>query len=287
MIKAVSFDFWFTISSINNEGDTKINDVRQKGLEQLFKHYGIPFVSKDIIPKMLEAKRNIIQRKKDEGFIDFSSRHYQLPYVLEYMIPEMPTYLSRSNPILKNDFVNSFCDIVTKALLSHIPPLVPNVSSAIQHVKNQGLKLGIVSNTGLTEGNTLREVLDHYELLQYFDETLFSDEVELMKPNPKFFQKLADKLDLEPSEIIHVGDTIFADIVGARKAGLHEGVLYLGVFDDNYQYRNLEEDFKEYQPRYVIDDYADFPNVLNAILKGDSSFCKINNKNIKKRLKLD
>ena len=198
--------------------------------------------------------------KKDKGFfIDFSSRHIQIPYILEYMSPEMPTYLSKSKPNLKEKLLDEFSEIITLALLKFIPPMIQNVDTAINYVKNHGLKAGIVSNTGLTKGKTLRKILDHYEILNQFNSILFSDEVELMKPNPKMFKILAEQLKLEPSEIVHVGDTIFADIVGARKAGLHEGIVFLGAFDDQYQYRNLENDFEEFKPRYVIDDYRDFP----------------------------
>jgi putative hydrolase of the HAD superfamily len=284
MIKAVSFDFWFTIVTIDPELDNKVNEVRKAGLEKLFQHYGIPIEPEEIIPKMLKAKKNIIQMKKDQGFIDFSSRHIQIPYLLEYMSPEMPTYLSRSKPILKEKLLDSFSEIVTKALLSHKPPIIPNVKQAIEYIKDQGMKVGIVSNTGLTNGKTLRKVLEYYEILQNFDAILFSDEVELMKPNPKMFQILTKKLDLNPDEIIHVGDTIFADIVGARKAGFSEGILFLGGFDDNYQYRKLEKDYNEFKPQYIIDDYRDFPDVMKAIKEQKKSFYKIHNDKIRNRL---
>ena len=108
-----------------------------------------------------------------------------------------------------------------------------------------------------------------------------------MKPNPKMFKILVENLQVESLEVIHVGDTIFADIVGARKAEFHEGILFLGAFDDQYQNRNLENDFDEFKPCFVIDDYNDFPAVLRAIHKGEQSFMKIHNKMLRKRLNID
>lgn len=284
MIRAVSFDFWFTIVTTDKEGDNRVNEIRKDGLEKLFVHYGIPIESDQIIPKMLQAKEKIIQIKKDQGFVDFSSRHVQIPYLFEFLSPEIPLYLSRSKPILKEKLLDEFSVIVTQALLSHKPPLISNIKVAIEYVKQQGLKAGIVSNTGLTMGKSLRNILDDYEILHHFDSIIFSDEVELMKPNPKIFQILATQLDVYPSEIIHVGDTIFADIVGARKAGFHEGILFLGAFDDFYQSRNLEEDFRKFSPRYVIDDFQDFPEVLDAIFAEKPFYRKIHNKKLRKRL---
>ena len=287
MIKAVSFDFWFTITSITPENDMKVNEIRKKGLVKLFKEYGITMKAEEIIPKLYQAKKNIIKMKKEQGYVDFSSRHIQIPYLLEFMSSEMPLYLSRSKPILKERLLDSFSEIVTTALLSHLPLLIPNVNQAIEHVKDLDLKLGIVSNTGLTKGKSLRKILEYYNVLHHFDSIIFSDEVELMKPNPKMFKILVDELKLEPSEIVHVGDTIYADIVGARKAGLHEGIVFLGAFDDQYQYRNLEKDFEEFKPRYIIDDYRDFPELLSAIASGKPSFLKVRNPDIRKRLKLE
>jgi FMN phosphatase YigB (HAD superfamily) len=286
MIKAVSFDFWLTLVTIDKEIDARVNQVRKNGIERLFNHYGIPIDPEQIIPKMLHAKKNIIQNKKEQGFVDFSSRDIQIPYVFEHMAPEIPLTISRAKPILKEHVLDSFFEIITRSLLKHKPPLIQNVDLAIKYVKENGLKAGIVSNTGLTNGNTLREVLEYYNLLHYFDSTQFSDEAELMKPNPKFFQVLADDLGLKSSEILHVGDTIYADINGSREAGYHEGILFLGAFDDEYQYRNLEEDYQYYKPKYIIDDYRDFPKVFAAIQEGRSEFIIIHNQIMKHRLGL-
>jgi FMN phosphatase YigB (HAD superfamily) len=287
MIKAVSFDFWFTIISTDQKMDDEVNETRREGLEKLFKHYGIPINSEEIIPKMQQAKKNIIKMKNEQDYIDFSSRDIQIPYILEFMSPEIPVFLTRAKPILKKKLLDSVSEIITEALLSHNPPLIPFIEKTVLYVKDQGFQLGIVSNTGLTKGKSLKKILEHYKILHHFDSTIFSDEVELMKPNPKIFQSLSKDLEIAPSEIIHVGDTIFTDIVGARKAGFHEGILFLGAYDNNYQYRNLENDFEKFNPRYIIDDYQDFPEVLTAIMHGKSNFLKIRNQNTRKRLKLD
>ncbi len=287
MIKAVSFDFWFTIASINKDMDKEINETRKKGLNSLFERYRIPIQSEEIIPSLLEAKNQIMRMKKEQGDIDFSNRHVEVPIIFEFMAPETLIYLSRFKPLLKEKLLDEFSDIVSNALISNRPPMIPNVDKAIEYVKIKGFKAGIISNTGLTGGKSLRRIINQYNILHFFDETAFSDEVGLQKPNPKIFENLASKLNIDVSEILHVGDTIFADIVGARNAGLQEGILYLGAFDDNYQERKLEEDFLEFNPRYVIDDYRDFPEVMNAIAHGKTSYLKIHNKKIRNRLQLE
>ncbi len=71
---------------------------------------------------------------------------------------------------------------------------------------------------------TLRKVLKHLDIAQYFDFQLYSDEAGLSKPNPAFFQlmlaEVAKLKTIELTEILHIGDNPKADIWGAEMAGI-------------------------------------------------------------------
>ena len=54
----------------------------------------------------------------------------------------------------------------------------------------------------------------------HFPVLVSSERARAMKPNPAIFQLLAGELGIKPSSILHVGDSPFADVVGAREAGL-------------------------------------------------------------------
>jgi len=287
MIKAVSFDVWFTIIYTNPIMDQQVNEIRKRGLIKLFEQYKVPIKSNEIISILNSAKKAIIKEKMEQGYIDFSNRDVQIPRVLNYMLSNIDSAHIKYDSKQNINMIDSFFTIITNAFVKLNPLLVPKIKQAIRYVRDQHLKMGIISNTGLTGGESLRKILIRYNLLQFFETTIFSDEAEALKPNPKIFDLISTKFNLNPSEIVHIGDTIDTDIAGARKSGFHEGILFLGVYDDRYQSRPLEEAFREYHPRYVIDDYTDFPSVLDAINKGKHTFRVIHNKKLRQRLNLN
>ena len=50
---------------------------------------------------------------------------------------------------------------------------------------------------------------------------LFSCDIGLKKPDPKIYQKIADALDINPSQILMVGDNIRADVNGPKSTGMN------------------------------------------------------------------
>jgi HAD superfamily hydrolase (TIGR01549 family) len=67
----------------------------------------------------------------------------------------------------------------------------------------------------------VRSVLEHYNLQGYFEFLIISGEIEISKPHPQIFQTALDKLGINPSEMVHIGDDFHADIKGARDLGIH------------------------------------------------------------------
>lgn len=86
--------------------------------------------------------------------------------------------------------------------------------------------ISLLSNTGFIKGLTLRKILKHLKIDQLLDFQLYSDEVRMSKPNPKFFKLMIDTIDrnrhlsLSPEEIIHIGDNPIADLKGANSVGI-------------------------------------------------------------------
>ncbi|MBI4233759.1 MAG: HAD family hydrolase [Chloroflexi bacterium] len=100
------------------------------------------------------------------------------------------------------------------------PNLAPGVPEVLVSLRGQGLHLGLISNTGVTPGSVLRELLRRRGILDYFDALTFSDEVGLSKPAIGIFLMTLERLGVAPGETAHVGDHPRADIFGAQRAGL-------------------------------------------------------------------
>ncbi len=99
--------------------------------------------------------------------------------------------------------------------------LAPNAEECIRRLKDAGVRIGIVCDVGMTASPTLRERLDMFGVLRYFDHWSFSDEVGCFKPWPAVFEHALSGLGVDdPSGAAHVGDSRRTDVAGAQAMGM-------------------------------------------------------------------
>jgi putative hydrolase of the HAD superfamily len=110
-----------------------------------------------------------------------------------------------------------------------------DTSDVLRALKQSGFVLGLVSNRD-TELDTLTT---HYGFRHYFDFTLSGGQARSFKPDPGIFMRaLAMAGDLEPADVVYVGDNYYADVVGARNVGM-DAILIdpRDIFRDMYDKR--------------------------------------------------
>jgi HAD superfamily hydrolase (TIGR01549 family) len=133
--------------------------------------------------------------------------------------------------------------------LDPLPDPMPYVRTAVEAMKAQGYRLGVICNTGMAGGRVLREVLRRHGLLDFFDVTVFSNEFGVSKPHPSIFEHTLEALGgVSPAEALHVGDLEELDVEGARRAGLHSA-LYAPEADG----RAVQTDAE-----FVVTDWREF-----------------------------
>ena len=64
-----------------------------------------------------------------------------------------------------------------------------------------------------------REKLEKLDITKYFEEIIVSGEIGHHKPSPKIFNEMTQRMGVDPSEIIYIGNDYWKDIVGANGAG--------------------------------------------------------------------
>jgi HAD superfamily hydrolase (TIGR01549 family) len=89
----------------------------------------------------------------------------------------------------------------------------------LDELRGQGLKLGLVSNTG----RNLDEFVSHHRL--EVDAALGSGAFGRTKPHPTIFRAVLERLEVEPSGAAMVGDSPEDDVEGARAAGIERAFL--------------------------------------------------------------
>ncbi len=106
----------------------------------------------------------------------------------------------------------------------------PDVAPALAALRDRGLRLVVVSNAN----GRLRHLFDRVDLTKWFDHVLDSHEWGVEKPDPRLFQLALEESRADAANTVHVGDLYHVDVMGARAAGLREGVLFdqAGLYDD-------------------------------------------------------
>jgi len=107
------------------------------------------------------------------------------------------------------------------------PHLVGGVADVLPAVASR-YRLGLISDSGLTPGRILRQVMARDGILDCFDVLTFSDEVGAAKPAPEPFLHTLKLLGVAPEETVHVGDLPETDIAGAKAVGM-KAILFLGI----------------------------------------------------------
>jgi FMN phosphatase YigB (HAD superfamily) len=111
---------------------------------------------------------------------------------------------------------------------THVPPVLKVGANGVLEQLRGRYKLALISDTGLSLGCALREVMRNDQVLDYFDHLTFSDETSTAKPDARQFLYTCHMLGVLPAETVHVGDLEETDIVGACKAGLRAVLLTNG-----------------------------------------------------------
>jgi HAD superfamily hydrolase (TIGR01549 family) len=97
----------------------------------------------------------------------------------------------------------------------------------IQTLKENGFKVGLCSNLAQPYGQCLTS------LLPEFDFRALSYELGLMKPMPEIYSAVCTGMNLEPSEILFVGDSKSCDYLGPVLAGMQALHLKRGQNGDS------------------------------------------------------
>lgn len=236
MVKAVTFDLWNTILCDRDYGD-----------------YRIDLLTRTLNEEGFARDRHIVEVEYSST-IDFFNevwrkerRHMPVAKLTEFILNRLDVHLPAE---VKSNLVKDF----KAAIFNDPPPLVKDAKRVLESLHGR-YGIGLISNSGVTPGRNLRQVLNNHKVLQYFSCTVFSDEVGYHKPHPIIFRKAIGKLQVEASDAIHVGDILEADVVGAKAVGMK--AVWFNMTEKNWQ-----KDEIQFVPDYEIENLTELTEIL-------------------------
>ncbi len=118
-------------------------------------------------------------------------------------------------PQLARDFFSVYYRLQSDGLV-----MFDDVLATLQSLRDRRFRIGMVSNTIYPAEYHLRE-LKRFDILKYFDFTIFSSEFGYRKPHPSIYEKAVALSGYPASELLFIGDRYLEDVEGPAAAGLH------------------------------------------------------------------
>lgn len=126
----------------------------------------------------------------------------------------------------------------------------------LETLKTQYYRIGIFSNAG--DDKDVQDLIDSFGIRAYLDFVLTSAACFYRKPHPRAFEIALAQWNALPEEAVMVGDSLEADIFGAKQAGMTSIWLTRRA-----QYR--DEDIRRIQPDFSLRKLSELPPTLDRI----------------------
>lgn len=160
-------------------------------------------------PAFLETFRrrlNLYYAERDTEFIEHTTAYILREVLAEFGYPDLPDELIR--PALAAMYAAS------QAHWQVEPDALPTLSA----LRQEGYRMGLISNA--SDDEDVQTLVDKARLRPFFEVILTSAAEGIRKPNPRIFQTALHRLQIAPHQAVMVGDTLGADILGAKLAGM-------------------------------------------------------------------
>ena len=135
----------------------------------------------------------------------------------------------------------------------YITPFFPCVEEVLEGLSSK-YKVALLSNT---MSDQPRLLLEEAGLDRYFDAIYCSRDLGVRKPNPERFDIVLTELGVHPLNTVHVGDSVEADMYGARESGI------TGVW--------IKTPDQPVWNGHAISSICDLPALLKVLGDGESS----------------
>ncbi|TDI59399.1 MAG: HAD family hydrolase [Alphaproteobacteria bacterium] len=220
MIKAVTFDLWDTmIHDDSDEATRKAQGLRSKRAERRHLLWEALNAAEPIGAERVNLAYDVADAAFNRVWHDLF-----VTWTIEERLRVVLEGIGRALPEA------AFAKVVAahESMEVEIPPdTIDGIEVALADLA-QRYKLCVVSDTIVTPGRGLRDLLEGHGLKQYFSGFAFSDEIGHSKPHRAMFDAAADQLDVAMEEMVHIGDRDHNDVKGSQVLGM-KAVLFVAT----------------------------------------------------------
>jgi 2-haloalkanoic acid dehalogenase type II len=201
--EAILFDLGDTLIYFDGDWPTVFERARQAMLASLQKS-GLG-VGQEFLDDFY-ARMQAYYRERDTEFIEYTTHYVLCSTLKEWGFGDTPDEVLAQ---ALNDFHS-----VTQAHWIPESDAIPTLKA----LKEMGYRLALISNAA--DDRNTQVLVDKAGVRSYFEMVLSSAAEGIRKPNPRIFQRALERMGVAPEQAAMVGDTLGADILGAKNAGI-------------------------------------------------------------------
>jgi putative hydrolase of the HAD superfamily len=131
--------------------------------------------------------------------------------------------------------------------------IYPDTIDTIKLLKEQGYRLGLYSNA--TDDPLVQRLVNTSGCRPWLSPTFSSAGWGWRKPKREPFDLIARRWNLPSEEIVVIGDTLEADILGAQNAGMHSILVTMNEAPSNADNRHIE-------PAAIANSLSKLPEII-------------------------
>ena len=216
MLKAIAFDLWETLITDTPVVSRQQERIRLERMERILRegHVSVTAERVDHAYRALWHRCHELYWSQDRDI----ACAIQIRHFLEALAVEPES--------LPAEVLHALETVYASAAVEMPPAAVEGAVETVNALRQQGLQIGLISNTGRTPGSALRDVLQSLGLAASMDAMVFSNEHGACKPQRSIFEALRSAMDLPFEQIAFVGDNPYADVHGAQSCGM-KAVLFV------------------------------------------------------------
>ena len=246
-IKAITFDLWDTVFiDDSDEPKRKASGRAIKAIERRRHVY-------EFVNKHSRVSQEIVNAVYDTADVAFRSV-WDEQHVTWTVAERLSIIFKGLGQTLPDSEMGELIRLHEEMELEFRPDFVEGVHDAIKALR-KNYRLGVISDAIFSPGRVLRTLLEGEGLLQYFDIFVFSDEIRHSKPEPAVFEAAFKGFNIDPGELVHIGDREHNDIAGPQPLGA-KAILCTAAIDRDSANTNAEATFSHYK---------DLPDIIEKL----------------------
>lgn len=210
MLKAIGFDLWETLLTDTPALSRQQERLRLTRMEEILRARGHAAEAAEIE----RAYRGLWHRCHElywSADVDIDCRR-QIVHFLEELGLDPSSFAPETLDGLEQAYAMAAVEVP--------PAPVAGAMEVLPRLRERGLVLGLISNTGRTPGYALRRILENAGMARHLDVMVFSNEHGACKPQTSIFEELRRGLGVQWQEMAFVGDNLYVDIYGAQRCGM-------------------------------------------------------------------